>query len=437
VDYAPQKYSLGAILSPLAHSDFRRFWVGLAVSLFGDGIFLVAISWQALEINNSTTSISIALGAWAAPQLFVFLVGGVLADRYDRRKLLIVGDVIRLVVLIVLTLLSVFGGMQLWLLAALAVIYGVGDSLFGPTVGAFIPQIVPSKLLLHANALQRLARCVFFLLIGPAVGGIIIGLGGFHFAFAVDALTFIISLVSLCAIKASVDRRQGQEKMTIRQGLLDIREGLDYVRSQRWLSSSLIVALIAVFGYLGPFEVVVPYMLRKDLGINAAEYGAIMAAGGVGAIVVSIAVSAIGFPKRFMLCLFLAWSVGCLSVAVLALTTQYWHAMIVLVISQGAFAAGGIIWGTIMQRNIPDRLLGRVSSCDFLISTALVPLSLVVVAPISQMIGEKATLIGGGLIAGAVPLIAILVPGIRAIEGRRVKTRKQQQPLAAHEIVKP
>jgi DHA3 family tetracycline resistance protein-like MFS transporter len=408
-----------AILRPLAIRDFRLFWTGFAVSLIGDGIYIVTIAWQALEIDNSPYSVAIVSAAWMLPMVLVLLLGGVLADRFDRRKLLIISDVIRLAALVGFAVLSLTGVIQIWHMVILAALYGVGDALFGPAFGAFVPQLVPKKLLVNANALDQSVRPIAFYMVGPILGAELIGLGGTGLAFAMDALTFVISVVAIALIRTSGQPPRKAE-ITIKAGLRDLKEGFDFVRSQRWLWVALIAAAVVLFAYWGPLEVILPYWVKNDLGGGVTGYSRLLEAAGLGAVLSSIITAARGgLPQRFVLVLFVAWGVGCGALAFFALTEATWQAMVVMFLSEGAFAVGTIIWGTMIQMYVPPALRGRVSSFDWFVSVSLMPLSFILAAPVSKAIGAEATLVGGGILAGIVAGVALLVPGVRNIERQK------------------
>ena len=406
-----------AILRPLALRDFRLFWTGLAVSLIGDGIYIITVAWQALEINNSPSAIAFIGAAWMAPQVATLLVGGVLADRYDRRKLMILADLIRLAALASLSVLAFSGNLEIWHMVLLSALYGFGDALFGPAFGAYVPQLVPRNLLVSANALDQLVRPLALYMLGPALGGFLFASGGAGFAFAVDAGTFVVSALALVAVRTS-GKPPTTDRVTIKGAVKDMKEGFAFVRSQRWLWATLLTAAITLFAYWGPLEILVPFLIKNELNAGAAGYGAVLAAGGVGAVIMAVLMAAIGMPRRFMTVLYISWGIACGLIGLLALATDIWHAMLVLFVSEGAYAVGTIIWITTIQSYVPDRLRGRVTSFDWFVSVSLMPFSFMLVAPISEAIGVETTLIAGGVLAAVAAFLVLLIPRSREIEQR-------------------
>lgn len=146
------------ILIPFKIRDFALLWTAMTVSLLGDGIYFVAIAWQVYEISDAPTALSIVGVAWTLPNVLLILVGGVLSDRFDRRSLMIVSDIVRGLAIGAIAVLSIAGTLELWHLIVLVAIYGAGEALFAPAFQAIVPDIVPTEHLVQANSLDMLMR---------------------------------------------------------------------------------------------------------------------------------------------------------------------------------------------------------------------------------------------------------------------------------------
>ena len=166
------------IIEPLARRDFALLTGAATVSLLGDGFFFIALAWQVYELSNAPTAMSIVGVAWTLPLVLFLLLGGVLTDRYDRRRLLISADILRALTIGLIGILSIAGSLELWHVIALIALVGVGDAFFNPASTAIVPDLIPERLLPQANALQGLIRPLMMRLIGPAIGGFVVaGLG--------------------------------------------------------------------------------------------------------------------------------------------------------------------------------------------------------------------------------------------------------------------
>lgn len=404
------------MLRPLKIRDFRLLWTGMTVSFIGDGFYLVAIAWASYELSNVPTAFSIVSFAWSLPMVLFLLFGGVLSDRFERRKVMIAADVVRFGVITAMGVLGVTGVLQMWHLIALAALYGVGQALFNPAFGAIVPDLVPTDQLVEANSLDHFVRAISERLAGPALGGVTIallggGLEGAGAALLVDAVTFVASAIALSRMTARPPRREhGSSTLT------EIAEGIRFARSQTWLWATLLSAALTILFVLGPFEVLVPYLVKNKLGGGSDDVGLVLAAGGAGAIVAALAMSQWGLPRRHMLFMYVLWGVGMSTMAPYAVITRVWQAVIVEFIAFACFTAGIIVWGTLMHRLVPAKLLGRVTSLDWAVSTALLPVSFAATGPIAEAIGIEATFVFSGVLGTLATLGFLLVPGIRDTE---------------------
>jgi Transmembrane secretion effector len=402
------------ILRPLAIRDFALLWTGAAVSLLGDGVYIVAIAWQVYELSDTPTALSLVGVAWTLPMAAFLLVGGVVSDRFDRREIMIATDLVRAVAVAVIAVLSITGALELWHLILLAAVFGTGDAFFGPAFNSVVPQIVPQRLLVQANSLDQFIRPFMMALAGPAIGGLTVAALGAGAAFALDAGSFLLSALAISLMSRGFRADRTEDEPT--SPLADLREGLRFVRAHTWLWGTLLGAAISLLAFWGPIEVLVPFRIKNDLGGDAADFGLVLAAGGVGAILAAVVMAQLGLPRKHMTFMYISWAVGCLGIAGLAFATVLWQAMASSFVQQALFAAGLIVWGTLIQTLVPVRLLGRITSLDWLVSTSLVPISFALTGPVAAAVGAEATLMGAGVIACAATLLCLLIPGMRDTE---------------------
>ena len=402
------------ILRPLAIRDFALLWTGAAVSLLGDGVYIVAIAWQVYELSDSPAALSLVGVAWTLPMAAFLLVGGVVSDRFDRRRVMIATDLLRAVAVTTIAALSLTGSLELWHLFLLAIVFGTGDAFFGPAFNATVPQIVPQRMLVQANSLDQFIRPFMMALAGPAIGGLTVAALGAGAAFMLDAGSFFVSALAISLMSSSLRAVRTEEEPT--SPLADLREGFRFVRAHAWLWGTLLGAAISLLAFWGPVEVLVPFRIKNDLGGDAADFGLVLAAGGVGAILAAVVMAQLGLPRKHMTFMYVMWAIGCLGIAGLAFSTVLWQAMASSFFQQALFASGLIVWGTLIQTLVPVRLLGRVTSLDWLVSTSLVPISFALTGPVAAAFGAEATLAGAGVIAAVATLACLFIPGLRDTE---------------------
>jgi MFS family permease len=405
------------ILRPLRHRDFRLLWTGMTTSLTGDGIFIVALAWQVYELSNVPTALSIVGVAMTVPQIVFLLVGGVVSDRFDRRRVMIAADALRALSLVALGLLAIApeGTLQIWHVMIAAAVFGAGTAFFGPAFDAIVPQLVPSGDLSQANSLDQFVRPAAARMLGPAVGGWLIGLWGGNPgpAFLIDAGTFVLSIVCVARMKARPIDRVDDEPTT---ALQDIKEGFRFVRSRVWLWGTLLAATLAYLIFWGPSEVLLPFIVKNHMHGSASDLGFILALGGIGAMLAAVVMGNRNMPRRHITFMYGVWTLSTIAVAGYGIASFPWQAMVACFVFNALEGAGTIVWATTKGRLVPERLLGRVSSFDWFISIGLVPVSFAVTGPVAAVFGARATLVGAGILGGVVTLGFLFLPGMRDIE---------------------
>jgi MFS family permease len=399
------------ILRPLAIRDFALLWTGMTVSLLGDGLYTVAIAWQVYSISNAPTALAVVGIAWTAPQVLLLLLGGVISDRFERRLVLLLSDVVRGSAIAAIGVLSVTGTLELWHVTVLVAIYGAGAAVFAPAFTGIVRDVVPRDLLLEANSLDQFVRPLCVRLIGPAVGGALIGLASAGAALLVDAGTFAFSAAAFLLMRTR--SLPDASKRTLRR---DVAEGISYVRSRTWLWATLGSVTVALLFFLGPVYVLMPYLVKNSLDGGAQGLGLVFAAGGVGAIAAALFRGQLGLPRRPMAVVYLTWAVTAFSLIGYAVVNAVWQAMIVSFISVACLTTGGIVWTTLLQRAVPARMIGRVSSLDWVLSLGLAPVSYALTGPIADALGARSTMLWCGLVGGVVLVVVfLLVPGVRDV----------------------
>jgi MFS family permease len=408
------------LTDPLRHRDFRLLWTGMTVSLVGDGITVIAMAWQAYQISNAPSALAVIGVAQTIPHVVLLLIGGAVSDRFDRRRVMVVADSVRMVAVFALGVLSISGRIEIWHMMAIAACYGAGTAFFAPAFDALVPELVPGDQLTQANALDQFVRPAAFRMLGPAAGGWLISAFGGQAgrAFVVDGLTFLTSIACLVAMRRPGPR--AAEPDTAASLRREIAEGLTYVRSQVWLWGTFLAATLAYLVFWGPAEVLLPYVVKVDMGRSAGELGLVFALGGVGAMLAAVVMSRREMPRRHVTFMYGVWTVSTLMVAGYGLARLPWQAMAASFTFNALETAGLVVWMTTKQRLVPPRLLGRVSSLDWFISIGLVPASFAITGPLAQAFGARTTLVAAGLLGAGITLGFLFLPGMRDIERRRL-----------------
>jgi DHA3 family tetracycline resistance protein-like MFS transporter len=192
----------------------------------------------------------------------------------------------------------------------------------------------------------------------------------------------------------------------------DLKDGYAYVRAHVWLWGTLVGAALFLLATAGPFEVLLPYIIRNDLDGGAATYGTVLAFGGLGSMVAAILLSRRGLPRRNVSVMWTAWSVGVVLDIGFAVAGAAWQMCAIAIFSFGLGTVGLIIWNTIVTTLVPAEMLGRVSSFDWFVSIGLTPVSFAITGPIAELLGARTTLALAGAL-GLTTFAFLFLPGMR------------------------
>jgi MFS family permease len=407
-------FSRVRLLAPLRHRDFRLLWSGMSVSLLGDGVFMVALAWQVYALSNTPSALALVGIAMTVPTIACLLLGGAASDRFDRRWVMLAADIVRALSTGAVAVLSLSGALRLWELALLAAVYGAATAFFNPAFDAIVPEVLPADALAQANSLDQLVRPLALRLGGPALGGLIVQLAGNGGAFLFDAASFVVSAGAVGVLARRTPGFRGEQRSDSLRG--ELRAGMRYVRRHSWLWATFLSATFAYLLFMGPTEVLLPYVVKNRLGGGAGDLGLVFAAGGLGSLLCALLIGQIGLPRRSITFIYLTWTAATFAVAGYGVAHALWGLMLASVVFNTLETAGTIAWATAKQRHVPISLLGRVSSLDWLISIGLLPVSYALTAPVSSVVGVRTTLVGAGVLGGLVTFAALFVPGVRDLD---------------------
>ena len=378
---------------------------------------VVALPWQVYELTNSPTAMGIVGAAQMVPIFAFTLVGGVASDRIERKKVILASEITRGLAAGGAGVLAVTGNLELWHVGVMVVVFGLGQAFAGPAFGSIVPQIVPDELLVQANSAIHTMNTIALRLAGPALGGLLIAAFGTGAAFLLDGASYLIGACAIALLRTPMAVRvlTAENKPTI---LADIREGIRYVRGQTWLwGTATWWLLVAPLG-TAPYVVLLPYLMKNDLGGDARDLGLLFAAGGVGGVLMSLALSQVRMPRRHVTFMYVMCALGITDLFFYALTTAPWQTMVIAFFAEGMLTGGILVWSTLLQRAVPIEFLGRVRSLDSFAAFALTPVAMALIGPAAAAFGARPVLAGCGIAAGLVTVAVFLLPGMRETEGR-------------------
>jgi hypothetical protein len=405
----------------LGHRDFRFLWLAQSSSVIGDYLVLVALALFVIARTGSATDLGLVLAAKALPLVVFLLVGGVWADRLPRHRVMIATDLVRFALHGLLAVLIFLGRIPIWQLVVIEILFGSAEAFFRPAADGLLPQTVPEEDIQPARAVTAMSNNIAEFA-GPALATALVLGAGAGWAFALDAATFLASAAFLTQVRP---RRRGASAQpageTPRQASMwtEIRAGSREVRSRTWVWATLLSFCAALFFGLAPWFVLGPIVAQSQYG-HISVYGILEAAVGLGTVAGALAAVSWRprFPLRTAMVAIMAWPVAAI---LYASGTTLAVVLPITFLAGAGIAVFDILWMTALAERIPPQSLSRVSSYDWMISGALLPLGYAIAGPLASGLGAVDVMLGGSILAlltfglGLLPrqtrMLARLAPG--------------------------
>ncbi|MEU9706365.1 MFS transporter [Streptomyces sp. NPDC047981] len=355
-----------------AHRDpnVLRWLGGYSASAFGDSVYYLALSWTAVR-SGTPAEAGLVMAVSAVPRALLMLGGGVIADRFGPRRVVIASDTVRCLVVLGVAGLLLVSSPTLWALAAVALVFGAVDALFMPAVGALPPRIAARDQLARVQGMRGLAQRAA-LVLGAPLGGLAVALGGPAAAFGVAGLLFAASLPLLLALRLAP--LPGGEPARDRTALRDLADGFRYLRGHRVLGPLVLVVALSDLGFVGPLNVGLA-LLADERGWGASGIGWVLAGFGAGAGAASLLLTVRGRIPRAGAVMGATIALGSLSLGALAFVPGL-PAAVALALTVGLLAGlSGALCSALLQTECDPAYLGRVTAVTSFVSLGLAPLS--------------------------------------------------------------
>ena len=392
----------------LGNARFRRLFLARTISNIGNGVAPIAIAFGVLSLPGATpTSLSIVLAAQALPLVLVLPIGGVIADRLGRARVIAVTDIILSAFVMTTAVLFLTGNATVALLAILGAISGCLNALWWPAMSGLVPDVVEEEHLQPANAFVSVASNGG-LIAGNAIGGLLVALFGSGWAIALDSLSFLVAGALVFSMRdVSTPHRSGEST------LADLAHGWRVFWSYRW-----VVVIVGAFSFIvmvwrGAEEVMGPVLAREIYG-GAAGWALIMTFQSIGLLLGAIVASRLRVRRPLVIGLLATLALP-LWLITLALELP------IIWVAVGSFAFGvslellAVWWFTAMQTNIPREALSRVSAYDAMGSLMFGPIGLALAGPLIAGVGARAAFFIAAAVSAAAVLGALLFRSVRQL----------------------
>ncbi|MER7535179.1 MFS transporter [Streptomyces sp. NPDC097704] len=396
-----------------AHRDPNVLrWLGaFTASTLGDSVYYLALSWSVVS-SGTPAQAGLVMAVSAVPRALLMLGGGVVADRLGPRRVVIASDTVRALVVLGLAAALFLASPGLWVLAAVALVFGIVDALFLPAVGALPPRIAERDQLARVQGMRGLAYRSGAVL-GAPLGGLAVAVGGPATAFGVAGLLFALSIPLLSALRLRpLPAIDGARDGT---ALRDLAAGLRYLRGHRVLGPLMIVVLLSDLGFAGPLNVGLA-VLSEQRGWGASGIGWILAGFGTGAGAASLLLTVRGRVPRAGAVSGWTMTVGAVSIGALAFT-PYLPVAAVVALSVGLLAGlSGALVNALVQTECDPAYLGRVTAVSSLASLGVAPLSFPVTGAAIGLWGPGPVFAVSASICALAGVYTLAVPALRNAE---------------------
>jgi MFS family permease len=396
-----------SLLSPFHHRDFRVFWTGLLLSTIGTQFTQVAMAWQIYELTNSPLHIGLLGLSRALPQIVLLLVGGVLADAMNRRRLMMCTQTSLFCVSAALALLTHAGKVSPAMLYVANTLLALFTSLDAPTRQTMIPNLVPRELLPKALALNSSQRYVS-VIAGPSVAGVVLAVFGSEACYAVDALSWLVMVLSLSLIRTKLQEGRGWSAVSLNS----LREGLKFVSGHAVIFPLMVMDFGATF--FGSAKALLPIYARDILAVGPQGLGLLYAAGAVGSLVAAVGMSVFGGVRRAGLWIFTGVAVFGVATVLFGGSRTFWLSALLLAAAGAGDTVSAILRGTINQLSTPDELRGRMASINSLFTNSGPQLGQFESGLVAAWLGAEVSAMTGGLATLAILAgVAVAFPVLR------------------------
>ncbi len=394
----------------LHHRDYRVLWIGLAFSAVGMQFTTVAMAWQIYELTNSAFQVGLLGLARGVPQVGLLLVGGLLADALDRRRLLLVTQLGQFTVAAALVGFTLAGAVTPLVLYVGTALLAAFTSVDNPTRQALVPNLVPRQLLTNALALNSTQR-QFGQIAGPSIAGLVLAAFGPGPCYAAEAASRLATLTSLSMIQWRAEATPGRSGVTFQA----IGEGLGFVWSHPIILSMMVLDFAV--NLFGAPRALFPVFARDVLQVGPQGLGLLYTSTALGAFVAAVLMSFFSQIRRVGLCALLAIGAFSFFTILFGLSHIFVLSLLMLAGEGAGNTAGAVLRQTINQLNTPDELRGRVTSVNNVFSNGGPQFGQFRAGIVAEIAGPEVSAVAGGLAALLVVLgVAGLVPTVRRYE---------------------
>lgn len=386
----------------LRHRQFTLIWLGLIISMVGSQMQQWALFWHISQLSLDPIAVSVVGGVRFAAVLMFSMLGGLVADRYNRRTILFLTQSVSLIVALLLGLLTLSGVIRLWHIYLLTAIQAATMAFDLPARQSLVPNLVPRQDLPNAFSLQSIAFNTGAIA-GPALSGFAIAYSGQASAYLLNSISFLAVLAAL-VLMGTVPQHQAAARRGISAAVQDIRQGIRFIRNQPLILSSMILDFFATF--FASANTLLPYFAQYVLHVGEVAYGWLAAASSVGAVVVGLIISQFQHLRRQGQLLLGSVFIFGVAAILFGVSRMYWMVFGALVLMGAADSVSTIIRNTIRNLQTPDSLRGRMTGINQIFFMGGPQLGEIEAGALAQGFGVPFAIVSGGV--GTILIVTLI-----------------------------
>jgi MFS family permease len=396
----------------LTHPPYRTFWLGLVLSSLGSQFTTVAMAWQIYELTDSPFQVGLLGLARAIPQMSMLLLGGLLADAVDRRRMLLGLQLAQCGISVSLGVLSATGLVTPLALYVATAALALCTALENPARQSMVPNLVPRSILTSALALNSTQRTLGTI-VGPSLAGLLLAFSNPAWCYAVDAISWFAMLTAVWLVVPRMEKRVARGTISLEA----LRAGFSFVWHHQVIATLLALDLVA--NLCGTPRALLPVYARDVLDVGPTGLGFLYAAGAIGSLVVAVGLSIFGQVRRAGVCVLGGIAVFGVGTLLFSISTNFWLSALLLAIAGAGDTFSAVVRGTINQLSVPDELRGRVLSVNTLFTSGGPQLGQFRSGIAAETWGPVAAGVSGGVVVLMACAVALGLRRVRAYELHR------------------
>lgn len=386
--------------SILKNKNFMLLWFGQLISLFGNNIHSLAVMWYVKEVTGSTAQMGMSLIFSQLPFILVSPIAGTVADRCDRKKIIVFTDLINGILVGIIALLIYSHNMEIEILYIISAIMSLIKAFFSPAIAASVPSIVHKDNLIKANSMTQFTRNIAAIF-GPILAGVLIAAFGIPFMFLLDSISYILSSVSESFIhipKVKSYKLKSSDSKNKNRTIEDIKAGFHYTFQNKELLHFIIVGGVIINFFTAPLSMFIPLFSDNILNMGSKAYGILMSSLAIGSLIMTFLVPLLSEKFGHYTLTFIGLTCEGIFMILFSMCSNFYSSIISLLLLGASFGMCNVSLGTVFQTLISNELMGRVSSIMGILCSITIPLGCFLAGVALEMINISIILLFSGIV---------------------------------------